>query len=376
MNAPRELICFGEDWGRHPSTAQFLVRHLLGGFRVIWINSLGWRTPRLRAGDFTRALRKVRAAARGVERPHPNLILYTPLVLPWYRTAAVRRLNAGLLHRAVDGLTRRHGFSRYTLMTTYPVPVELFHRMNRVRRVYYCADEYTSFPGLRPDLVRTLERRLLADVDVVVTTSQTLYEAKSRVHPNVVYLPHGVDTDHFAKAADPATPVPQDVASLARPIIGFFGLLADWVDVPLLREVARARPAWSVALIGNVATDVGPLKGLSNVHLLGQKPYASLPGYCRGFDVAIIPFRQNELTMRANPIKLREYLAAGKPIVSTPLPEVLQFGELAQAAECANEFVRKIEHCLSEDPSLPARRMASVRHQSWAARATELAAVL
>ena len=376
MSAPRELVCFGDDWGRHPNSTQHLVQQLLGTFRVIWINSIGWRTPRLNRQDVLRALRKLRTAARGTEAPHPNMVVYTPLVIPWYRSAAVRRLNAHLLQRALRRLVRRHGFSRYSLMTTYPAMVDVFERMTGVRRIYYCVDDYTIFPGLDTDLVRAQEARLLAAVDVVVTTAETLKEAKSAAHAHVVNIPHGVDAEHFAKAADPSTRVPDDLARVARPVIGFFGMLAEWVDIPLIREVALARPGWSIVLIGNATTDLGALHGLPNVHLLGPRPYASLPGYCRGFDVTIIPFVRNDLTMRVNPLKLREYLAAGKPVVSTPLPEVLQFGELVRAAESAGDFVREIEHCLVDDPALSARRMSSVRSETWAARAADLAEVL
>src|SRR5205823_5722054 len=142
---------------------------------------------------------------------------------------------------------------------------------------------------------------------------------------------------------------------------GFFGLIGDWVDLSLVRELALARPDWSITLIGKAATDLRPLQGLPNVHLLGPKPYASLPGYCRGFDVAILPYRKTEHIAHASPLKLREYLAAGKPIVSVPHPEVRQFGELVHVADSVAEFVQEIERCLFQDPSLCKRRMASVR---------------
>lgn len=375
VGVTRELICFGEDWGRHPGSAEFLTRQLLESFRVIWVNSLGWRAPRLCRSDVARAFSKMRAAAT-VERPHPNLVVFHPLVIPWYRMRAVRQLNARMLHTAVCTLARRQGFSRHALMTTYPAAADLFHRMSGMRRIYYCADEYTAFPGLQPELVRALEARLLAAVDVVVTTSRALYEAKSAMHSHVVYLPHGVDAEHFAKAADPSTPLPDDLVPLARPIVGFIGLIADWVDLALVRALALARPSWSIVMIGRVATDLAPVRDLPNVHLLGHQPYASLPGYCRGFDVAIIPFLTNALTERVNPVKLREYLATGKPVVSTPMPEVRQFEDLVHIAGSAEAFIQKIECSLREDPSLPSRRMAHVRHQTWAARATELAALM
>jgi glycosyltransferase involved in cell wall biosynthesis len=375
MTRPRELICFGEDWDRHPSTAQFLVQHLLDSFRVIWFNSLGWRTPRINSRDLIRAFGKLRTAAQGVQRPHPNLTVYTPLVVPWYRSAAVRRLNAGLLQRAVHSLAQRHGFSRYTLMTTFPAPEELFRRMRGVRRVYYCADEYTTFPDLQPQLVQALEQSLLEAVDVVVTTSKPLYDAKLSRHPHVVYLPHGVDVNHFAKAADPATPVPDDLKRLPRPIIGFHGLLRELIDFEIIDTIARRRANWSVVLVGPRNFDTVALPQRHNLHYLGERPYNEIPHYLRGFDVCIIPYRISSGSY-VNPVKFREYLAAGKPIVATPLPEVLQFEELVQIAVTGDEFVERIKQCLSEDPALPERRMASMRGQAWPSRAAELAAIL
>jgi glycosyltransferase involved in cell wall biosynthesis len=372
----RELICFGEDWGRHPSTAQFLAQRLLGSFRVIWINSIGWRTPRPTRADFRRALAKLRAASAGVTCPHPDLAVYTPLVLPWYGSAAARGLNAALLARAVRRLARRHGFSDYTLMTTYPATEGVFRRMPGVRRIYYCADEYTTFPGLRPALVAELERRLMDTVDVVVATSRALQEAKSARHPRVVYLPHAVDVEHFARACDPATPVPADLAALPRPIVGFTGLIRDLVDVEILDTIARRRPDWSVVLIGRRNFDAAPLPRRPNLHYLGERPYAEIPGYLRGLDVCLMPYRRVPTATYMNPVKLREYLAAGKPIVSTPLPEVVQFGGLVEVAADGDEFVARIARCLAEDPALPARRMASVRDHTWASRAAELAEVL
>lgn len=374
--APRQLICFGEDWGRHPSTAQFLVQHLLDEFRVIWINSVGWRTPRLTRADLFRVLGKVRAATAGVVHPHPNLVVCTPLVLPCYGNAAARRLNAILLERVVRGLARRHGFSGYSLMTTYPATEGVFRRLGGVRRIYYCADEYTTFPGLRPDLVRTLEARLMESVDTVVTTSTALYRAKSANHPRVAYLPHAVDFEHFAKAYDPATPVPGDLKTLPRPIIGFTGLIRDLIDVEIIDTIARRRPDWSVVLVGRRNFDAAPLPERRNIHYLGERAYEQIPGYLRGIDVCLMPYRQVETSTYMNPVKLREYLAAGKPIVSTPLPEVVQFDGLVEIAADGDEFVAKIARCLSEDPSLPQRRMASVRHQTWTSRAAELATML
>jgi glycosyltransferase involved in cell wall biosynthesis len=376
MTGPRELICFGEDWGRHPSTAQFLVRQLLGPFRVIWINSLGWRPPRLSRQDLARAFSKMRSAAKNVEWPDPNLIVYTPLVMPWYRSAIIRQVNARLLCRAIRGLARRYGFSRYSLMTTYPAAAEVFQRIGGRRRVYYCADEYTTFPELESLPVRAMESRLLAAVDTVVTTSRALFETKSSMHPRVLYLPHAADVEHFAKAADPSTSIPDDVKRLPRPVIGFHGLIRNLIDLDIIDTIARSRPAWSVVMVGPTSADVPFLPRRHNIHYLGERPYDQIPAYLRSFDACLMPYRLVTASFYTNPVKLREYLAAGKPVVSTRIPEALHFGELLYVADSADEFIPQLERCLSEDPSLPARRIASMRNQTWAARAAELAAVL
>lgn len=376
MTEPRELICFGEDWGRHPSTAQILVRQLLGLFRVIWINSLGWRPPRVSRRDLGRAIGKMRSAFNGVDRPDRNLIVYTPFVMPWYRSAIIRQVNATLLCRAIRGLAARYGFSRYSLMTTYPAAAEVFQEMTGVRRVYYCADEYTTWPELEDLPVVAMERMLLGAVDTVVTTSRALFEAKSSMHPHVIYLPHAVDVDHFAKAADPSTSIPDDVRGLPRPIIGFHGLIRNLIDLDIINTIARLRPAWSVVMIGPTSADAPSLPRQPNIHYLGARPYDRIPAYLRSFDACLMPYRLVAASIYTNPVKLREYLAAGKPIVSTRIPEALNFGDLLYLADSASEFVLQLERCLSEDPSLPARRRASMRSQTWAARAAELAAVL
>jgi len=186
-----------------------------------------------------------------------------------------------------------------------------------------------------------------------------------------------VDLAHFSRALDTATPVPSDLASLPRPVVGFFGLIAEWVDLSLVRSVALAQPDWSIVLIGRVATDLAPLEGLSNVHLLGPRPYGELPAYCRGFDVGIVPFRMSELTLRANPLKLREYLAAGLPVVSTPLPEVARYEGLVHLAAGETEFVACLEEALARRTEADARRrVEAMRAEGWERRVEEISEIL
>src|SRR5262249_55425523 len=141
-------------------------------------------------------------------------------------------------------------------------------------------------------------------------------------------ITHGVDVAHFRQACDPDTPIPADISALAKPIVGFFGLIEDWVDLRLIRFLAQTRPAWSFVLVGKAVADTAALQGLPNVHLLGRKDYRELPGYCKAFDAALLPFVINELTLAANPLKLREYLAAGLPVIASAIPEAERLDQL------------------------------------------------
>jgi glycosyltransferase involved in cell wall biosynthesis len=211
--------------------------------------------------------------------------------------------------------------------------------------VYHCVDEYAAFTDAAPE-VRFREIELLKKSDLVLVCSDHLMDGKRKMNRRTHLVTHGVDFEHFSRAADESTRIAEDLAGIPRPILGFHGLLADWVNLPLVGEIARSRPGWSIVMIGKSETDLSPVQNLPNVHLLGHRPYERLPEYLRGFDVAILPFLCNELTFNSNPLKLREYLAAGLPVVAAPLPEVAKFANLVALAETPQEYISAIEHLL------------------------------
>jgi glycosyltransferase involved in cell wall biosynthesis len=205
-------------------------------------------------------------------------------------------------------------------------------------------------------------------------SSEKLLETKSRWNPRIRLVRHGVDHAHFARALAPEIVVPAELAGLPHPVIGFFGLIADWVDLALVRAVADAFPRGSVVLLGKVTTSLAPLAGARNVHLFGRRPYADLPAWCKGFDVALMPFVENELAEASNPLKVREYLAAGLPVVSTPVPEVEQLG-LCRIASGPVAFVAAVKEALAA-PGPSAARSAAIAQDSWDARVEELRAAV
>jgi hypothetical protein len=368
----RDIVCFSNDWDGDPLSKTHIMRILARTNRVLWVNSLGNRAPRASARDAARAWKKVRDAARGVLEVERNLHVLAPLYVPAYGSEAVRAANGALVRLQVRSAMRALGMSRPISWSFLPSAAPVAGRLGEALVVYHVVDEFSAFSDASSH-VAELERRLIARADLVVASSEKLLAAKRRQHPEAVLVRHGVDHAHFARALDPALQVPEDLARLRRPVIGFFGLVADWIDLALVRRVADAHPDASVALIGKVVTSTAPLDGARNVHLLGRKPYAALPAYCRGFDVALTPFVLNDLALAANPLKAREYVAAGLPNVCTDLPELRAIPGCTVTGD-GDAFVAAVARALREGAGPDPRRSALVRHESWEAKVEELSA--
>ena len=229
------------------------------------------------------------------------------------------------------------GFKKPITWSFLPTSGEVVGALKEKLIVYHCVDEFSEFTGTDKNAILNMERDLMQKADQVFVSSGPLYEIKKLHNPRTSMVTHGVDLDHFRKACDPNVVVPADIAGLGHPVIGFYGLIADWVDLNLIRFLSSvaSRLMVTFVLIGKVDTDVSAIKGLANVHLLGRKPYSALPSYCAGIDVAILPFVINELTLASNPLKLREYLAAGLPVVTTNIPEARRLGEHVRAGHNA-----------------------------------------
>ena len=371
------IICFAHDWESDPTSKTHIMSILSRRNRVLWVSSIGMRRPAASRADLARMASKLRRCLAGARRAAPNLIVANPIAIPLPGFPMADRLNAALLAGWLRRLCRRHGLSRPILWSYLPNVARLAGRLGERMLVYHCVDEYRAFKGVQREAISRMEDELLRRADLVLVSSETLRDERRRINPNTYFIPHGVDLAHFSRALDTATPVPSDLASLPRPVVGFFGLIAEWVDLSLVRSVALAQPDWSIVLIGRIATDLAPLEGLSNVHLLGPRPYGELPAYCRGFDAGIVPFRMSELTLRANPLKLREYLAAGLPVVSTPLPEVARYEGLVHLAAGETEFVACLEEALARRTEADARRrVEAMRAEGWERRVEEISEIL
>lgn len=301
-----------------------------------------------------------------------NIYIYSPpVILPFgnmYRP--VNRVNQAIIAAGLRRVYRELGLKPTICWTYLPNTVDL-PLPEGVTLVYDCADEHTAFPGLiKKETVFRMERELFARAGASLASARELYRRKKESAPGLVVVPNGADAAHFNSALKPDLAVPEEVASLPRPVIGYVGAVSAWLDQEMLAAAARAHPEWSVVLIGPVDTDTSSLAALPNVHLPGRKNYGRLPAYLKGFDVTVIPFRINQLTRGVNPVKLYEYLAAGRPVVSSDLPEVRPFAPLVAVARDPGEFVKRVEEELAADsPEKVAERLRVAEQNSWEARA-------
>ncbi len=368
MSTP--IIAFSKDWHEDQTSNHHVLRELAKTRRVLWLNSLATRKPSLSSSrDLMKIRRKLGEFSQGALNVENDLWVATPLVLPLPYSGLARVVNRQLLRFQIQSWRRQLGIDQFQLWTFLPNVAPYIGTLDEELAVYYCVDEWATFPGLDKDALVKLERKLLEHADVTFATSMALSD-KKKVHCPATYLaPHGVDYAKFATALDPQLPIPDDLAALPGPKIGFFGTLRDFLDYDLIAHVAKARPNWSLALIGQELCDIGPIKGLPNVHLLGQRKHDELPAYCKGFDVGLIPYRIDNDVKFINPLKLREYLSAGLPVVSTDMPEVQPYAHMCHIAKTGDEMIAAIERALTEgSPQQRAARCESMKTETWEAR--------
>ena len=284
--------------------------------------------------------------------------------LPEGLTSDVAREAA--LRTMVERMMADQKITDYVLWYYTPMALQFSRHLRPRAVVYDCMDELSAFRGA-PPVLRGLEGELLSRADLVFTGGQSLYEAKRDKHPRVRAFPSSIDAAHFGRARE-ADEEPADQMEIPRPRLGFFGVIDERLDIELLDEVARLRPEWQLVMIGPVVKiDEASLPRRANIHYLGMKSYEELPAYLSGWDVALLPFARNESTRFISPTKTPEYLAAGRPVVSTSIRDVVRpYGQegLVHIADTAEDFVKACEAAMREDAAERQARVDSFLAQS------------
>jgi glycosyltransferase involved in cell wall biosynthesis len=373
------VIYFGNDWfAENRTSSHHVARRLATVVPVLYIETPGSRAPRASARDFRKLWRKLRVALDPPRKIHDQLYLATIPQIPFRNLPLMGSINLWAGQFLVRRALRRLGFKRYLSWFVVPHPGALAKRLGENLTVYYCIDDYASHPGMDPVAIQALDDRLTACADVVFVAPRALVDAKRALNPNTHFSPHGVDFDLFSSAGDPSTRPAGETLALRHPVIGYFGTVGEFLDYELLVYLARARPHWTFLFIGYAAANVGGLRECGNVVLAGPQPYEELPRWAKAFDVAIYPHKLDRQVKNANSLKLREYLATGKPVVAVRTPETLAFADFVYLADNrGEEYLQAIERALREDsPELRRKRMSSVEALTWDARFRETMQVI
>jgi glycosyltransferase involved in cell wall biosynthesis len=378
-----DVICLSsQDWSDVWTRKQRFMRRLARqGHRVLYVElQASWISQSILRKDWRRAIRWL----KGPRLVEPSLYVGTlPLAVPGFQMSLrINAVNNAMMRRVLLSWLKGLNFKNHVLWTYNPYSDGLVGRLGESCAVYECVDEFSASHGLlRANVVQALERRVLAAVDMVIVTHENLLQSKKPYARAIELIPNAAEVDHFAHASSPETPVARDVSRLPRPVVGLIGTLQYWIDFDLIRYLAKKRPAWSFVLIGPrgrlARTD--KVEDCANVHLLGRRPYDDLPTYVKGFDVCLNPYVLDGTALNCSPLKLYEYLASGKPVVSVDMPEARRFGSAVLIGTTYDEILARLEEALDpveSGPAAAAARMSAVAPHSWEARFQQMEAVL
>lgn len=319
-----------------------------------------------------------------------NLFVFLPAVLLHdllaIRVPLLLRINRYFLRKNILHVLDVLQFNaEYRIGWLYdPLMISYWGLAGETQYVYECCDEYMEGPSIsnwRKVLTQELERKVLAQADLVFCTSVGLYERKKGTNPNTYLSPNAADIDVLVRTQDPRTPIAEFMRHLQHPIVGYLGTIHEHTDIALMRYIAESRPNWTIVMIGpehqksfSRSELFARFRSLPNVKLTGWVDREDLPSFCKAFDVCVIPYRTDSAFNRyVNPNKLHEYTAMGKPVVSTDLPEVQSYKDIIKIAKTPQEFVRAIEEWLREDaPERVQERLRIARENSWDMRVKEM----
>lgn len=377
---PASLVVFSDDWGRHPSSCQHLIRQLLPSYRVLWVNTIGTRAPRMDMATFRRVREKMRQWSMSAPRPddsdavdlHHNLRVVNPRMWPWFSKSYDRRLNSFLLNRQltslIDALPKP-----VTAITTLPITADLCGMLPVSKWLYYCVDDFGEWPGLDGDTLRLMDVQMINQADEIVAVSQHLQRFIASQGRQSRLLTHGVDLQHWQNT----NPIPDDAAlipsKLEGPLVVFWGVVDQRLNVDMLIALSAKMQQGNIVLVGPQQDPDERLKHLPNLHQIGPRPFHSLPKIADQADVLVMPYADLPVTRAMQPLKMKEYLATGKPVVVSRLPAVEEWHDCLDICrspeDFANTVLKRIQSDVPTDQYIARQRL---QNESWKSKAVEL----
>ncbi|MDX6405916.1 MAG: hypothetical protein QOH70_3371 [Blastocatellia bacterium] len=374
----KSIICFGgEDWWyHHPHSKNHLMRRFArAGNKVIFVNSISMGLASVRSKDlFPRIARKLKSYAKLARTTAEGITVVSPAIIPFFGSRAATIANRRLLTSQIAGLARRRGLTKPILWIAIPTAIEVVGRMNESLVIYHVSDKYdanTMDHATDPAFIRSLHERAIESADLIFYSSRKLLAEATRGLERSHLLEQAVDFEHWSKIEKGEVTVAAVVEKIARPRIGYFGAIEPWlIDQQLIKQAAEERPEWNWIFIGNKSRGL-EIEALPNVHFLPPVAYDDLPNYAAGFDVCVLPWNTEvAFTSYGSAIKVREYLASGKPVVISPLPEYESMSDVLRVGRTRDQFLQLVEEALREEGTETAQaRQNAVREGTWDARA-------
>jgi len=378
MLRDKSIICFGgEDWWyHHPHSKNHLMRRFaLAGNKVIFVNSISMGMASVRSKDLVpRIARKLKSYAKLARTTEEGITVVSPAVIPFFGSRAATIANRRLLTSQIAGLARRHGLSRPILWIAIPTAIEVVGRLNESLVIYHVSDKYdanTMDHATDPAFIRRLHEQAIEAADLIFYSSRKLLAEATHGLERSHLLEQAVDFDHWSQISRGDLRIAESVEQIPRPRLGYFGAIEPWlIDQELIKQAARERRDWNWIFIGNKSRGLD-IESLPNVHFLPPVAYQDLPNYAAGFDVCVLPWNTDvTFTSYGSAIKVREYLAAGKPVVIAPLPEYETMSAVLRIGRTRDQFLELVSEALQETGNeLMKARQAAVRDGTWDARA-------
>lgn len=375
-NKDMSFICFGgEDWWYHNQAhidMQLMRRFALIG-TVLYVNSIVMRKPKIGEGiGFVEKLvRKTKSISKGLKKSSFGFWVYSPFTLPIYHISWARAFNEAILRYQLQHIMRRLCVRNPVVWVACPVACDTAIEISKGKLVYQRTDRYEDYPHVHKETILNYDRKLKANADITIYVNRAFYEEEADQCKNAFFLDHGVDYEMFASAEN-SQDIPAEIANIRKPVVGYFGRMADHkFDVELISKVAELLPEFFFVFVGYVSPECRDIFTKDNVRIIAKQPYERIPHYGKCFDVAILPLSINKWTKVANPIKLKEYLALGKPVVSTPsFTELQEYLDVVCEAKSPEDFAQCIKKAWSEDnPELVKKRRQKVAQASWDSKA-------
>jgi glycosyltransferase involved in cell wall biosynthesis len=365
------IICLSSYyWGPLKQRYEHLMLRFARDNRVLFVEFDGHMMEQFRKKIFMNWLKEPREINSNfhVITPVPSLPL--KCTLPVFNSIS-SNVNLVLYRKTM----KKMGFENPVLWLTRPTQLGLIGRMGEKMLVYDCVDEHSGFHSVMQGtlvsrqikVMSSMERTVLKKADIVFTTAARLYSSKKEFNPNTYLVPNACDTDHFSRALLEGTEIPSCLRGIKHPVVGFYGLLdKNKIDPGLITALAARYRDYSIVLVGPENMNTGELRKYNNIHIIGEVPYENLPNYLKAFDAAILPFQRNEVTENVNPVKIYEYLAAGRSVVCTDFPEAGMFRTVVKIGRDRGEFVELVGAAVREnDNNSVARRLEAVREHTW-----------